>query len=64
MYKRAIPAVPASAPAQGRVGFDSAVKENLESMMGHRGDMILVLESNATLAEVILKVNAIIGRLQ
>jgi len=60
MSKYAIPAVPTSSAAQGRTLFDMAVKENIEILTGRRGSKLVVLESNATLAEVIDKINAII----
>lgn len=60
--KRAIP----RAPAQGddRRQFDQAVKENLEILMGQRAGRIERIKQDATLAEVIAKVNEIITRLQ
>lgn len=63
-HKRPIPPVPRSATEQGRVAFDSALKENMEVMMGQRGGVLKPLAADATLAEVIEKVNAIIARLQ
>lgn len=64
MPKRAIPAVPTSAAKDGRVAFDSAVKENLEILTGRRGTRIEVLADDATTAAIISKINEIIERMQ
>lgn len=47
-HKRPIPQVPRSASEHGRVAFDSAVKEDLEVLMGQRGALIKVLPAAAT----------------
>jgi len=60
MHKRAIPAVPTSAAEHGRMQFDTAMKENVEVLTGQRGSKLTVLATDATLAQVIAKVNAII----
>lgn len=60
--KRAIPPIP-----QGnnpRQGFDNALKENLEVIMGQRGDTIAPLDAAASSATIVAKVNEIIARLQ
>ena len=64
MSKRAIPTVPMSAFEQGRVPFDSAIKENLERMTGLRGGLLALLAADATTAQIITKINEIIERLQ
>lgn len=64
MRKRPIPQVPRSASEQGRVAFDSALKENLEVLMGQRGDVLKPLDADATTAQIITKINEIIDRLQ
>lgn len=62
MKKRGIPQVPRS--GQPRDGFDQALKENLEVIMGQRGGRIDPLPPDASLADVVAKVNEIIARLQ
>lgn len=64
MRKRQIPAVPRSAVEQGRVEFDSSVKENLEVLTGRRGDAIRELPADASTSDIIEKINEIIQRLQ
>lgn len=63
MKKRAIPSPPADA-AIDRRAFDSALKENLEILMGQRGGKVDTLPSTATTAQIIAKINELIGRLQ
>lgn len=60
--KRAVPRLPAQ--GDDRRQFDQAVKENLEILMGQRGGRIERLKQDATLTDVIAKVNEIIARLQ
>ena len=60
--KRAIPPVPR--PGLPRAGFDQALKENLEAIMGQRGEPIRPLADTASTADIIAKVNEIIARLQ
>ena len=48
---------------KARMAFDMAVKERLEIVSGERGGRIKPLSANATLEEVIDKVNEVIGRL-
>lgn len=62
--KRSIPAVPRSAVGTDRAIFDSAIKENLEIVLGQRVDTISPLASTATNAQIITKINEIISRLQ
>lgn len=62
MTKRAIPHVPKKdAP---RSGFDEAVKENIETITGRRGNAIELLSDASTTADIIAKLNEIITRLQ
>lgn len=58
MRKRVIPR-----PEAGRM-FNEAVKENLEVIMGFRGEKIKPLPGTASAAEVIAKVNEILRTLQ
>lgn len=62
MKKRAIPQVPKG--NDPRLGFDAAVKENLEILQGLRGGKLTPLSSTATTAEIVAKINEIIDRLQ
>lgn len=62
MKKRAIPSIPIG--QQPREKFDTALKEDLEIIMGQRGARVGALPATATLAEVIAKVNEILTRLQ
>jgi hypothetical protein len=59
--KPSIPQVPKD-PQRSR--FDTSVKECLETIMGRRQGRIERLPANATLDDVIAKVNEIIERLQ
>lgn len=61
--KLAIPNVPVRSPEQ-RMHFDRAVKHNLEQIAGLRDGSISSLASDASLADVIAKVNQIIEQLQ
>jgi len=56
--KRAIP----NPPLGDR--FAGAVKENLEILMGQRGGKVTPLPDDATLADVVAKVNELLTRLQ
>lgn len=60
--KRAIPDAPVL--GSNRKGFDTALKENLEVLMGQRGDKLKPLSDTAVLADVITKINEIIAHLQ
>lgn len=63
MSKRAIPAVPKPG-ATNRVAFDSAIKDNLEIVMGQRGGRLralAVLPDTATSADQIAKINECVG---
>ena len=61
MKKPAIPAIP---KGNDRSRFDQSIKENIEAITGIRGDKILALDANASLSDVIAKVNQIIEVLQ
>lgn len=60
---RAIPRVPPS-PDGERLAFDQAVKERLERIAGVRGGKLANLDSGATTAQIIEKINEIIELLQ
>lgn len=62
MRKPAIPQVPR--PEQPRTGFDQSVKETLEIITGRRGGPVQPLPADASLADVIAKVNELIARIQ
>lgn len=62
VQKPAIPVAPKDDPKRAR--FDLAIKECLERIMGRRGSKIEPLPANATIDDVIAKVNEIIGQLQ
>lgn len=62
MKKPAIPQVPRG--EQPRAGFDQSVKETLEIITGRRGGSVQPLPADASLADVIAKVNEIVARLQ
>lgn len=60
--KRAIPQVLAGDVM--RREFDRALKENIEQMTGQIDGKIKPLSADATLADVIVKLNALMARLQ
>lgn len=62
--KRSIPAIPRSAVGTDRGPFDSALKENLEILLGQRVDTVSPLALTATNAQIIAKINEVIARLQ
>ena len=62
MKKPAIPAVPRADPERTR--FDAAIKERLEIMGGDRTGKLAALPGDASLADVIARINEIGGRLQ
>jgi hypothetical protein len=62
MKKPSIPQVPRG--EQPRTGFDQAVKETLEVITGRRSGAAKPLPADASLADVIQKVNELIDRLQ
>lgn len=64
MPKRSIPGIPRSALDSDRGQFDTAVKENLEIIIGQRGQLITPLTSTATNADMIAKINSLIALLQ
>lgn len=59
-----IPAVPKSAAGTDRAPFDAALKANIDILLGRVGGSIEPLASGATLADVVAKVNEIVGRLR
>lgn len=62
MKKPAIPQVPRA--EQPRAGFDQSIKETLEVITGRRGGSVQPLPADASLADVVAKVNELIARLQ
>lgn len=62
MKKPSIPQVPRG--NQPREAFDLAVKENLEVMTGRRGGTVQPLAPDASLADVISKINELLNRTQ
>jgi len=60
--KPAIPQVPRL--EQPRVSFDQSVKETLEIITGRRGGAVQPLAQDASLADVIAKVNELLSRIQ
>lgn len=62
--KRAIPPVPKSSAGTDRQPFDVSLKENVETLMGQRGEKIELLKDTASLREVISKVNQLLRLLQ
>ena len=63
MRKPGIRDVPRS-PDKSRASFDGDVKECLEIIMGRRGVRIKPLVSDASLSDVIAKVNEILNLVQ
>lgn len=64
MPKRAIPSVPKSSLGSDRSAFDVAVKENLEVLLGQRGERIEALPNDTSNADIIIKINELIALLQ
>lgn len=62
MAKPAIPSVPKEGEVRSR--FDQAVKENIEVFRGDRGVKVVPLQTTATTAEIIAKINQLIALLQ
>ncbi len=62
MKKPAIPQVPVA--GQPRGVFDRSVKETLEIITGRREGAIDPLKSDASMADVVAKVNELIARIQ
>ena len=58
------PSIPSAPKTPGRENFDASVKEALEVLMGRRGGKIKQLPQDASLNDVIAKVNEIILLLQ
>lgn len=63
MTKPAIKRVPPTDDNERR-SFDGAVKETLEIICGRRGVPIKLLQSGASLEEVVAKINEVIRLLQ
>lgn len=62
MKKPAIPSIPKD--GESRVRFDQSLKENIEVLRGDRGVRLSPLESTATTANIIAKINELISVLQ
>ncbi len=62
MKKPSIPQVPRG--NQPREGFDLAVKENIEIITARRGGSVQPLAADASLADVIAKINELLTRIQ
>jgi len=60
--KPAIPQVPRA--EQPRAAFDQATKETLEIITGRRGGSVKPLANDASLADVIAKLNELLTRIQ
>lgn len=58
------PAIPPVPTGTERKRFDQAVKENIETLTGARGTKVATLPANASLGDVIEKMNELIGVLQ
>lgn len=58
------PSIPSAPKTPGRETFDAAIKESLEVITGRRGKRIKALPEDASLSDVIAKVNEIILLLQ
>ena len=58
------PSIPSAPKNPGRENFDNAVKETLEILTGRRSKRIKTLPEDASLSDVIAKVNEIISLLQ
>ena len=59
MKKRPIPN-----PRTDQVAFNTAVKENLEQIMGQRGALIADLPTSASTTDIIAKINEILAQIQ
>jgi len=58
------PAIPTAPKDKGREQFDKTVKENIEIITGRRDSKIALLKEDASLNDVIAKINEILGILQ
>lgn len=58
------PGIPSPPYDPSRARFDSALKETLEQITGVRGTRITQLNANASLSDVITKINELITVLQ
>lgn len=63
MKKPGIPPVP-RAPDKARMDFDRATKERLEIICGERGEKIAAISADASMGDVIAKINEIVAALQ
>lgn len=61
--KRPIPQLPPGTETARRK-YDDAVRENMEIIMGQRGNGLDPLPSTASTADIITAINALIARLQ
>lgn len=59
---RAVPQIPSGADPQIKAVL-SALKENFEISAGQRGVKVELLEPTATTAQIIAKINELIGRI-
>lgn len=55
---------PVPQPTANQIEINRAVKENLESLAGLRGEKLRPLPATATTDEIIAKINEIIERVQ
>ena len=62
MRKPSIPQVPRANLPRGQ--FDQSIKETLETITGQRGGKVAKLAPDASLADVVAKINELIDRLQ
>lgn len=58
------PAIPTAPKEKGREQFDKSVKESLETIMGRRDSKVQPLNADASLSDVIAKVNELLGVMQ
>lgn len=58
------PSIPSTPRTLGRENFDNAVKETLEILTGRRSKRIKTLPEDASLSDVIAKINEILELLQ
>lgn len=58
------PAIPKEPTDPRRARFDSALKENIEIINGLRGNKLTLLDANASLSDVIAKINEVIYLIQ
>jgi hypothetical protein len=58
------PGIPSNPKTPGREGFDGAIKESLETIMGRRDSKVELLPTDATQEQIIAKLNQLIQVLQ